>query len=204
VLPMVAFRLMLWGMFPHARPVITDWANRMVLLPVFIYGFILAGDPGLVRAVDRQWKLMLAVGLVFSGAMFAWAWPGDLTQRFPMPFSADYVWFWSTYAVGGLVWPIAMIGAARAVNTGRSRVLERARELMNPFYMLHQPVVVLLAFALLDDRAGAIASFFRLLITAFVTTVTVCLLVKRTRVTRVLFGFQTERLTHPGQCAPKL
>jgi glucans biosynthesis protein C len=203
VLPMVVLRVVLWGAFPHARPVITDWSNRMVLLPMFIYGYMLSGDPGLERAVDRQWKLMLAVGLVFSGAMFAWAWPGDLTQRFPIPFSADYVWFWSTYAIGGLVWPIAMIGAARAVNAGASRVLERARGLVNPFYILHQTVIVVLAFALLDDRAGAIASFFRLLIGAFATTVALSVLVERTPVTRVLFGVRTERSTHAGQCAPK-
>jgi glucans biosynthesis protein C len=198
VLPMVALRIVLWGVFPHARPVITDWANRMVILPMFIYGYLLAGEPGLVRAVDRQWKLALVVGLVFSGGMFAWAWPGDLTQRFPVPFSADYVWFWSAYAVGGLAWPIAMFGAARTINLGRGRVLDWARRLLNPFYMLHQTVVVLLAFALLDYHAGAIASFFRLLIGAFVTTVAVSVLVKRTRVTRVLFGVRTEESTHSG------
>ena len=203
LVPMIVLRVVCWAIFPHARPVITDWSNRMVLLPMFIYGYVLAGDPGFVRAVDRQWKLMLAIGLVFSGAIFAWAWPGDLTQRFPVPFSADYVWFWSTYSIGGLVWPIAMLGAARAVHAGASRMWDRARELVNPFYLLHQTVIVLLAFALLDYRAGAIAGFFLVLIGAFVTTVAISLLVERTHVTRVLFGIRTERSTRSRQCAPK-
>ena len=202
VLPMVALRVVLWGVFPHARPVITDWANRMVILPMFIYGYMVAGDPGLARAVDRQWKPMLAVGLTFSGAMFAWAWPGDLTERFPVPFSADYVGFWSTYAVGGLAWPIAMYGAARAIHFGQSRVLARARGLLNPFYMLHQTVIVLLAFALLDHRAGAIPGFLGLLVGAFVTTIAISLLVERTRLTRVLFGVRTGNTARSVQCAP--
>jgi peptidoglycan/LPS O-acetylase OafA/YrhL len=113
------------------------------------------------------------------------------------------VWFWSTYAVGGLVWPIAMIGAARSVNTGASAVLERAGQLVNPFYMLHQTVIVLLAFVLLQYHAGAIASFLWLLIAAFVTTVALSALVSRTRVTRVLFGVRSTRSTHSRQCAPQ-
>jgi hypothetical protein len=89
------------------------------------------------------------------------------------------------------------------MSVGASRVWDRARELVNPFYMLHQTVIVLLAFVMLNYRAGAIASFFRLLIAAFVTTVAASLLVKRTRVTRILFGVRTDDSTHSGQCTPK-
>lgn len=199
VLPMVALRVAMWVVFPHARPVVADWSNRMVILLMFVYGYMFAGEPALLRAVDRQWKLALAVGVAFSGAMFAWAWPGDLTERFPVPFSAHYVWFWSTYALGGLAWSIALFGAARAVQHAGRRPLARVRRLVNPFYILHQTVIVLLAFALLDRRAGPIASFLLLLFSAFATTMVISSLVMRTRLTRAMFGVGAEASAHSAQ-----
>ena len=201
VVPTIAVRAALWGAFPHGRPVIMDWSNRMTLLPMFVYGYALAGEPRLIRAVDRQWKLALGVALAFSMGMFAWAWPGTFTDRFPIPFSASYVLLWCVYTLGGWAWSVALLGAARAMRQFPTGFLDRARELLNPFYILHQTVIVWLAFALLDDHAGAIASFFRLLIGAFVMTVALSVLVKRTRVTRVLFGVRTERSTYSAQCA---
>jgi glucan biosynthesis protein C len=138
--------------------------------------------------VDRQWKLALAVALVFSAVMFAWAWPGNVTDRFPTAFSADYVLLWSAYTLGGWAWPVALLGAVRAARFGETRALAHARGLLNPFYLLHQPVIVVLGFYLVRGRAGPVATFLLLLVGSFSVTTALCTLVKRWHVTGVVFG----------------
>lgn len=190
VLPMMGLRFAFWAAFPDGRPIIADWSNRTVILLMFIYGFMIAGEATLLRAVDRQWKLALGVAGVFAVVMFAWAWPGDLTQRFAVPFTPRYVFFWCAYALGGLAWSIGLYGAARAVRFAPSRVFARVREYLNPFYMLHQTVIVVLVFYLLRAGAGPIMTFAWTFVAAFALTVALCVLVMRPPLLRPLFGLR--------------
>jgi len=187
-IPMIAVRAILWAIFPHARPVTTDWSNRTTLLAMFIYGYGLVGDPRLMTAVDRQWKLALGVALAFSALMFAWAWPGDFTQRFPIPFTGRYVFVWSAYALGGWAWCVTLLGAARTVRWGASRFVGGVRDLLNPFYILHQTVIVALAFYLIPLGPGPIRTYVVLFLFAFGATLMLAVMGKRSRWTRTLLG----------------
>ena len=186
--PMIAARASLWAIFPHARPITTDWSNRTTLLAVFVCGYLLAGERRLMTAVDRQWKLALGVAVAFSAGMFAWAWPGDFTKRFPVPFTRAYVLVWSTYALGGWAWCVALLGAARSVCWGSSRYVERARDLQNPFYILHQTLIVALAFYLIPLVPGPIEAYLVLFPIAFIITLALAVLGTRSVLTRRLLG----------------
>ena len=188
VVPMIAVRGALWAIFPNGRPIVIDWSNRTTLLATFVCGYMLAGEPALMNAVDRQWKLVLGVAVAFSAAMFAWAWPGTFIEGLPVPFSAAYVLLWSAYALGGWAWCVALVGAARATRAAPGPVLHRARKLLNPFYILHQTVIVALAFLLIGTGVGPIATYAILFVTAFAATAALATLAKRWRVTRVLLG----------------
>jgi glucans biosynthesis protein C len=192
VLPMIAVRSALWAIFPDGRPIVVDWSNRGTLLAVFVYGYMLAGEPALMTAVDRQWKLALGVAVTFSAAMFAWAWPGTFLERLPVPFSTSYVLLWSVYALGGLAWSLALLGAARTLRRRPSRGrLDRARPLLNPFYMLHQTVIVTFVFLLLGIGTGPIATYALLFVSAFATTAALATVATRWRGTRTLFGVRS-------------
>ena len=186
--PAIGVRATLWAIFPHARPITTDWSNRTTLLAVFVCGYMLAGEPRLMTAVDRQWKLALGGAVAFSAGMFLWAWPGDFTKRFPLPFTPEYVFVWSTYAFGGWAWCVALLGAARSVGWGSRRFVERARDLQNPFYILHQTLIVALAFYLIPFFPGPIRGYLLLFPIAFTTTVALAVLGTRSVLTRTLFG----------------
>ena len=187
-IPMVALRASLWMLFPHARPITTDWSNRTILLAMFVYGYMLAGEPRLMTDVDRQWKLALGAALVFSAGMFAWAWPGEFTKRFPVPFTGEYVLVWSTYAFGGWAWCVALLGAARSLGRGGSRFIERARDVLNPFYILHQTLIVALAFYLIPRFPDPVQAYLVLFPIAFAATVVLAVLSTRSSLTRALLG----------------
>jgi fucose 4-O-acetylase-like acetyltransferase len=197
VIPMIGLRAILWMIFPHGRPIVTDWTNRTTLLATFVYGFALEAEPRLMRAVDRQWKLALAVAVTISAATFAWAWPGDFTRRWPVPFSLQYLIVWSTYTLGGLSWSLALLGAARAIRPRASATIDRARAMLNPFYLLHQTVIVILAFYLIPMGAQPIPMYLTLFAAAFTVTVVLSLLASRHRLTRGLLGVRTVARSGP-------
>jgi surface polysaccharide O-acyltransferase-like enzyme len=191
VVPMIVLRAILWMIFPHGRPILADWTNRTTLLATFVYGFALEAEPRLMRAVDRQWKVMLGVAIAFSVVVFAWAWPGDFTQRWPVPFTPKYLLVWSGYALGGLAWSLALLGAARAIRPAPSAGLDRARRMLNPFYLLHQTVIVSLAFYLIPIGKQPIPMYLALFAAAFTVTVLLSLMASRWSLTRVLLGVRT-------------
>ena len=189
-LPMIVIRVALWAAFPNGRPVVADWSNRTTLLAMFISGYMIAGEPRLMRAVDRQWRISLGVAVTFSMAMFAWAWPGNLTERFEVPFSARYIVFWSAYAVGGWAWSVALLGLARAVKRYPMALVEGGRRLLNPFYILHQTVIVAMTFYLVRDGVRPILTFGAVVVGSFAATIALCLVVERFGATRTLFGMR--------------
>jgi glucans biosynthesis protein C len=192
--PIIGLRVAMWAAFPHARPITTDWSNRTTLLAMFVYGYALAGEPDLIRAVDRQWKISLTVALAFSGAMFAWAWPGDFTQRFPVPFSNQFILAWSAYAIGGWAWCVALLGAARSTRWGGGRFFRRARNLLNPFYILHQTIIVVFAFYLIPLGASPLTTYLVLFVTAFVASAALALAACESSITRRLLGVRPRRI----------
>lgn len=201
-LPMIVVRVALWAAFPNGRPVVADWSNRTTLLAMFISGYAIAGEPRLMRAVDRQWRISLGVAVAFSLAMFAWAWPGDLTERFEVPFSARYVLFWSAYAVGGWAWSVALLGAARSLTRYPRGLVERGRWLLNPFYILHQTVIVAMTFYLVRDGVRPILTFGAVVVGSYAATLALCLVVVRFGVTRTLFGVRAAPRTRGWHLEP--
>lgn len=190
-LPIIGVRAVLWWIFPHARPITTDWANRTTLLAMFVFGFALAGEPALMAAVDRQWKMVLSVAIVFSAAMFAWAWPGDFAQRFPVPFSRQFVLVWSAYSLGGWAWCVALLGAARKARWGSGKLFGRTRQLLNPFYILHQTIIVVVAYYLIPFGAGPIVTYLMLFLTAFAATALLALAGSESALARPLLGVRS-------------
>jgi hypothetical protein len=200
-IPMIALRTTLCWIFPHAHPIVIDWTNRTTLLAVFTYGFMLAGERNLMGAVDRQWKVALGVALAISAATAAWAWPGDFTQRFPVPFTRQYILVWSAYSLGGWAWTIALLGAVRSIPRIATLPLDRARWLVNPFYMLHQTVIVVFAFYLIPPATGPVATYAVLLASSFAATMALATVAKRFRVTRFLLGVRVPIPSDPARLA---
>ncbi len=194
LLPPVAMRVVLELLFAEFPPLAYDWSNRGLLLPAFIFGFLLAGEPRVQRAVDRHWRTALALALATSAALCAWAWPGHVLARLPSPRSAGGLLLWSGYAAGAAAWNVALLGAARRHLTRASDALEHASELVYPFYVLHHGIVVAVAFVVVQWRAPLLPQLLVLAAVSLVATATLCGLVSSSDLLRVAFGLRPRRV----------
>ncbi|MFF0447615.1 acyltransferase family protein [Streptomyces sp. NPDC004609] len=179
--------------------------SRWAYLLFFVCGFALAADDRFRAAMRREAPLAAGIG----GVLFLAALPGFLTQDDPFTAMTPLaVTARTLFGLTGWLWLVAILGlldrrllARRSSpapasppageRSGRRRVYAYLAAAVLPFYVLHQPVVVAVAYGVVGWDWPMLPKY--LVIVAFsliLTTAAYELLVRRTRVTRFLFGMR--------------
>ncbi|WP_374701527.1 acyltransferase family protein [Streptomyces maremycinicus] len=174
--------------------------NRWAYLVFFGYGYALSDDDR-VRAATR--RLALPVGLL-GLALFAATAPGFMgaddpfTERTPLALVTR-----ALFGAAGWAWVVAILGLLDRPRPHRrppGRVLGYLAVAALPLYVLHQPVVVAFAYGVVGRRTPIVVKYAVIV----AASLTVILLVyeygvRRTRVTRLLFGMRGT----PPSAAPR-
>lgn len=142
-----------------------DGPSHLHYLAAFGVGWLLRVRPILFEAVTRWWKVALVLGLLafLPVAWIEWTWPGD--TRAP-------AWVFLPYHVArninGWLIIIALLGIAdRWWNRDHPRRAMLA-EAVFPFYIVHQTIIVVVGWWLLQGQVAALPSFL-ILVAATVT-----------------------------------
>ena len=142
-----------------------DGPSHLHYLMAFGVGWLLRVRPVLFAAVARWWTVALVLGAIafLPVAWIEWSWPGDT----PAP-----AWVFLPYHVArninGWLIIIALVGIADAKwNRDHPRRATLA-EAVFPFYIVHQTVIVVVGWWLLQGRVAALPSFL-VLVAATVT-----------------------------------
>jgi surface polysaccharide O-acyltransferase-like enzyme len=212
-----------WAVFLPALPVavaaalldaevgLAAW-NRWPYGLFFLFGYLLACDPRFPRAMQRARRAALAAGvtaLLGTGVLYgvlgnASADADPLVDMDPGARSFRFV-----FAVAGWLVLVAIIGfasggsrrgasadtaAATPAPAWRGRAQRYANEAVLPFYVLHQPVIVTIGFFVLGWGLPGIIEYLLISVMALIGTLVLYdLLVRRTPVTRFLFGMKVKR-----------
>lgn len=88
-------------------------------------------------------------------------------------------------------WLVAHLGWGSRCLDFDNRILKHSREAVLPFYVLHQPVIVVIGFTIASWKTGMLSKYIVLSTFSFVLIMAFYeLLVKRIRVLRLLFGMK--------------
>jgi peptidoglycan/LPS O-acetylase OafA/YrhL len=197
VLPLAAVEVALGSEVGHG-----GWNDASYAL-LLLYGFLAAADPRVGRAMRRRWRPALALGgLLFlaAGALYAaTGGAGDPLSGMDPPAMA----FRLLKSAAGWSWVVAILGLADSRTAaaptipaapGRPGLGRRlgaaASDVVLAFYLLHEPVVVAVAYVALSWRLAAGVQYLLISGMSLVITVLLCGLVRRGRVTRFLFGLK--------------
>jgi glucan biosynthesis protein C len=163
--------------------------NPLFYIAFFISGFILMSDPRFIDIIDKRRLSLLLLGVVpFAGIIIASAtnsWPADL------PGWADRII--NGYVDGFVPWFVilAMLAYGRRFLNFTNRFLKYFAEGAYPLYILHQTVIVIIGFFVVQWGFGVGAKYAVIVALAFAGSVLAYdVLVKRTRITRFLFGMK--------------
>ena len=178
------------------------WERTAYLFP-FLYGFLIASDPRFEAALRRSRWPALAVACAATAALVAWAGArggsGASLSGVPAGWSA-------LQGLAGWTWVAAIMGFAQSLTARRRsalgastgttggrlpRAARYANEAVLPFYLLHEPVIVADAWLIIRWHAPISAKYAALVMVSFaVTLILYEAVVRRFRVTRLLFGMK--------------
>jgi hypothetical protein len=194
--------------------------NPFAWLSLIFYGFLFTYDNRFEKSLQKQWKLALILGIIafiiwFAGLGMLYTVyqidpfidysPVSVLLRFLRGFTC---WFW-VVAIMGLVSrrrrsepqmtkkakaddkiPL-QVSAGAQKTTFKDRIAAYAKEAQLPFYILHQLPIVMVGFYVVQWEVGPLIKYIVISLSSLlVTWVLYDIGVRRTRLTRFLFGMR--------------
>ena len=176
------------------------WGEFVFFFDFFVVGFLILSDDRLIAAVRRNAVPGLAMGLgvfvlgLVTGIMdFLDAWWEDPGYSWP------YVWYFTliTFAVWG--WLVAALGfGLRLPAFQRPLPVPLARAAM-PFFLVHQPVILLIAYYVVGWNASILTKYAVLMPTAFLLSAVLAWLLSALPGVSMLFGVKRQPGTTPAR-----
>jgi glucans biosynthesis protein C len=170
-------------------PVEHGWGEFVVFFDLFLAGAVLLADQRLVGAVRRDLLPALCVAITGTLALGAAAAAG-LLDRWP----GDRAYSWTSVGLYAVftVWAWAWILAALALGLRAARLQRPLPGVVGdaamPFFLVHQPVILAVAFVVVQWQAGIAVKLPALLASSLLVSTLLAVALSRLPYVSVLFG----------------
>jgi hypothetical protein len=201
ILPLALSRVLVQ---PFAHPQERGWLDFVYFFLLFILGYILYSDDRFLSAVRRDRWLLFGGGIVGLGTFLGLsAGYGDIvfewSMTFVVPWSIILIFAFTFMSWG---WALdALYLAMRYLNVS-NKWLVYGNETVMPFYLLHQPVIIVVAYfvvqwdtsARLGTGVGITLKLLVILVGSLLITLGLIeLLIRPFKPMRMLFGMKPRR-----------
>jgi peptidoglycan/LPS O-acetylase OafA/YrhL len=185
--------LLLYGI---AR-LINFYPNPLFFITYFILGFILLADARFEHAIDQHKAIALILGpmlyLVF-GYFLLFGFPGN-----PPSWSIELFRLYNDGLAGWFI-VIAFLGYAKLFLKTSNSFLRYNAQASYPIYILHQTVIVIFGYFMLQWSIGILPKYVTILLGSIVVSYVIYdLLIKRFNLTRFLFGMRLKKKANAGE-----
>jgi len=186
VIAFIAVELALRPFFPQEH----DWADFLFRMCFFILGFVLYSSEDIARAVRRDWWVLLTLGTACVAALLGmyladlpvFEWGGDPSTP----------WFYLIHSATTIIaysYSLVMVFVGMRFLNFTNGLLQYAQEAVLPFFMLHQPAIVVIAFFVVQWNAGIPLKLVTVLVSSFAVALGLYeLVIRRIGFLRVVFG----------------
>jgi len=164
--------------------------NIFVYLVYFLYGFLLASDERYRRTVEKHRVILLALALLTTIIGFYIKRSG-VDPSFG---SLGYLGISVFKTFNSWVWVLSLLGIGSRYLTFRNRFLEYASMAVLPFYILHQSIIVVTGFFIINWSTPVFAKYLFLSMTSFAIIILIYeYVVRRLGFMRFLFGLKGQK-----------
>jgi len=192
--------------FGFMKPAPSEAFLRLVLFPLFlIYGYLIHANDGIQQAIIRQRRSALILALVLTVVtVMVTIGISNLGWKFNLPAYVLVMFF-----ANQLIWSYILTAfgyGMRYLKVNRD-VLAYANEAVLPFYILHQPVILILGYFIVQRSLPVLAKYLIIAVVAFGITLGIYEYgVRRVNLVRRIFGLKARKrdtptvslLTQPG------
>ncbi|SDP72074.1 Peptidoglycan/LPS O-acetylase OafA/YrhL, contains acyltransferase and SGNH-hydrolase domains [Mucilaginibacter sp. OK268] len=191
---------------PETNDLIHDGCYFVYWLFFVLVGFICITQPKLMDSLERNRRFALTIGFLSLMMWEVMRWNKIEPQHENWPF--HHILF--SYAFTALRpviawgWVLALVGYGKHYFNRSHKVLNYLNQAVYPFYILHQTVIVLVVYYIVQTPNESILSkyIYTVGITFFVTVLTYHLLIRPYALTRFLFGMKPKDKPKPVIEAP--
>lgn len=165
-----------------------DWANVCLYLLYFIYGYLICSDARFEAAIDKHLGLTTILAIVCMTVLLS-LWQTDLVSD--RSYSVNYVLYQCFRGCNSWFWVLMLLGLGRKFLDVNSRLLSYANEAAYPVYLLHQTVLVTIAFYVVRWNAEVMTKFWTISTVTLMTTIALYeVFIRRFNLVRFLFGLK--------------
>jgi glucan biosynthesis protein C len=187
IIPLLLVRLCLKPFFPQEQ----DWGDFFYLMAFFVLGFVLYAHEGFPRAIQRDWPIWVVMVIVSTVAWAYLALTDESLDLWASPRTLRDFVLWTVITINGWCWTTLMLFIGMRYLDSRNKWLEYGQEAVLPFFLLHQPVIVAIAFYVVQWQGGIPVKLLTVVLGSFVATLAIYeLLIRRIGPLRTLFGMK--------------
>jgi glucans biosynthesis protein C len=185
VIPLLLSQIVLRNYFEFGtNALVDDWASMTFYIIFFIAGFILLPDKNIAEAIRKQRLFYLVETIILTIIMFR------VPGLFESVRTGEIV-----YDVTALIlaWScgITAVGFAKQYLNFDSEFRKLANEAIFPFYLLHQPVIVVVGYFMVRWEIALLLKVLLITVTSFIIIAGLYwLVIRRVNFLRVIFGMK--------------
>jgi heme/copper-type cytochrome/quinol oxidase subunit 2 len=158
-------------------------------LAFFVTAYFLATDSQFGESIDKNKVLALLVGVGTTVSIILWivTFGEDFASTVPQYIVVSVVW-----PLCGWSWVVAILGFGRRFLSFKHRLLGFSNELVLPFYILHQTIIVAIAFFVVSLNLIPIGKYLIIILASFSMASVLLLPIRQFNVLRFLFGIRSK------------
>lgn len=188
--------------FPETNDLIHDYCFFVYWMLFLLAGFLCILQPELMNSLQRNRRNSLTIGFLAIIFINYLRWNKIEPAHEYWPFNSDYSWYLFDVLKPLIAWSwvFALMGYGKQYLSKQLQILPYLNQAAYPFYILHQTVIVILAYYFVQLPNESIMSkyMFTLVITFFITVLTFHLLVRPFAFARFLFGMKPKSEANDG------
>jgi peptidoglycan/LPS O-acetylase OafA/YrhL len=168
-----------------------DWADFAFTLVFFISGYIIYSEETFLRAIRRDWPIMLSLGIVSTLFFFAIGAMGVAMEWAVDVGTPQFFLLWIVFSLNSWVWTLFVLNVGMRAMDFTNRWLQYGQEMIMPFFLVHQPVILSIAYFVVQWELNLWLKLLIVVGGSFVVSLGIYeLLIKRIRPLRSLFGMK--------------
>lgn len=160
--------------------------DLLFYLLIFIYGYYFYSHPNFKPALKSTIKIHMVIALITSITYIVW-----FMMAYPQPGSIQDILFYAVRTINCWSLLLCIFYLADKYLSTPNRFLQYGSEASMAFYVLHQPVIVILGFFIRDLSWQTPAKLIFLIVTAFMLIMLFYhFFIQKHRILRFLFGMK--------------
>ncbi|HEX2934574.1 MAG TPA: acyltransferase family protein [Bacteroidales bacterium] len=187
LLPVILSQIILLPHFPReTHDIVNDWAYFTFNFFFFLYGFVLLSDKKLVECIFQQRHINLGLGILATTAMFY------LIPLLATKGAKDISWELSRMLMSWFL-PLAVFGYAQKYLNFDNKWRKYLNEAIYPVYLLHQPIILIIGYQLMNLQMGVLIKAIIMLVSASISVFLLYMLIWRFNALRFIFGMHPRK-----------